>query len=76
MTPYNMSQKFDSKSSLYSDTKDPLPMVTVRLWEGKKNRATIIDGLKSLWDSRVTESMIKSRHTKPYRRNMCSNKVE
>ena len=75
MTPYNMSQKFDSKSSLYSDTKDPLPMVTVRLWEGKKNRATIIDGIKFMWDRGATDSIIKRLHTKPYQHNIGSNKV-
>ena len=34
--------KFDKKISLYSATKDPLPVVTVRLRRGKKQKEIII----------------------------------
>ena len=51
--------KFDNKFSLSSGTKDPLPVVTFSLRGGKKHRANIIAGLTSLWDSRVTDIMIK-----------------
>ena len=33
---------FDSRFSLSSRTKDPLPLVTVRLREGKKQREAMI----------------------------------
>ena len=42
----------------------------------KRHRETIISGLTCLWGSRATNIMIKRRHTKPYEKNMCSNKVE
>ena len=58
--------KFDYTFSLSSGTKEPLPVVTVSLGVGKKHRATIISGLKCLWDNRATNIMIKIQHTKPY----------
>ena len=57
--------KFDIKFSWSSGTKDPLTVVTVSLWGGKKHRATIITSLPCLWDSGATGSMIKTQHTKP-----------
>ena len=68
--------KFDSKFSLSSGTKDPLPEVNVSLLGGKKHRVTIIDVLTCLWDSVSNNITIKRLHTKPYGRNMNSNKVE
>ena len=68
--------KFDGKSSLSSGSKDPLPVVTVSIWGGKKQRSTIIDGLTCLWDIGYTNRMIKMRQTKPYNWNMSYNKVE
>ena len=73
----NSDPKFDNSSfTLSSGTSDPLPGVTVSLHGGNKHRATIVAGLTCLWDSRATNSMIKIRHTKPYERNMRSNRVE
>ena len=69
--------KFDNTFSLSCGIKDPPPpVVTFRLWEGKKYRATIIYGLTCLWNSGATESTIKRKHTKLNERNMSSNKVE
>ena len=42
---------FDNNLSVSSRTKDPLPVVTVRLRGGKKQRAMMVSGLKYLWDS-------------------------
>ena len=73
----NSDPTFDNSSfNLSSGTSDPLPVVTVSLRGGKKNRATIVSGPTCLWDSGATNSMIKRRHTKHYERNMRSNKVE
>ena len=55
---------------------DPLKVLTVSLRVGKKNRATIISGLKCQWDSGSTDIMINRQHTKPYKCRMISNKVE
>ena len=68
--------KFDNKFILSSGTKDPLPVVTVSLNRGKKQRATIITSLTCLWDIGATNSVIKIRHTKPYKRKISPNKVE
>ena len=67
--------KFDNKFSLSRGTKDPLPVVTSSLQGGKKQRSNIISILTYLWYSRSTDSVIKMRHTKPYKSNICSNKV-
>ena len=68
--------KFVDKFYLFSESKDPLSLVTVSLLGGKKDRSTVIYGLPCLWDSRATVSMIKSQHTKPYESKMHYNKVE
>ena len=73
----NSETTFDNSSfNLSSGTSDPLPVVTVSLWWGKKHRATIVASIKCLWDSGATDSMIKIRHTKNYERKMWSKKVE
>ena len=46
--------KFDSSFNLSSGTKDPLPVVTVSLRGGDKQKAIEIDGLTCLWDRGVT----------------------
>ena len=56
--------KFDSKFSLSSKNKEPLPVVTVSLLECKKYREAIISGLTCLWYIWDTNSMIKRWHTK------------
>ena len=61
--------------NLCSDTRDPLPVVTVSLRGGKKHRATVVAGLTRLWGSGATDSMIKRRHNKHYELNMWSNIV-
>ena len=61
--------------NLCSDTRDPLPVVTVSLRGGKKHRATVVAGLTRLWGSGATDSMIKRRHNKLYELNMWSNIV-
>ena len=68
--------KFDHKFTLSSKTKDPLPVVTVSLRKGKKQRAANIYVLKCLWDSGATNSMIKRKHTNHYEYRMRYNKVE
>ena len=68
--------KFDNKFSLSRKNKDPISVVTVSLIGGKKQSVAIITGLTCLWYSRATNIMIKRQHTKPYERNICSNKVE
>ena len=68
--------KFDKKISLYSATKDPLPVVTVRLRGGKKQKETIIAEFTCLWDSGATNIMIKRKHTEHYDLIMRSNTVE
>ena len=55
---------------------DSLPVVTVILRRGKKIRATIIDGLTCLWDSRATAIIINRKHAGPSKRRICSNKVD
>ena len=49
----------NSSFSLSSGTSGPLPVVTVSLRGGKKQRETIVYGLTYLWDSGTTDSMIK-----------------
>ena len=51
--------KFDNTFSLSGCTKDPVPVVTVILQVGKKQRAMTVSGLTCLWDSEATDSMIK-----------------
>ena len=68
--------KFDSKFSLYIRTKDPLKAVTVSLRGSKKQRSKIIFCLTWLWYNRANNSIIKRRHTKPYKRNMRSSKLK
>ena len=62
--------KFDNKFILSSATKDPLPVVTVRLRGSKKQRAMIIYGLTCLWDSGATGRIIKRKHTKYHERRI------
>ena len=54
----------------------PLPVVTVTLIRGKKNRSYVISVLKCLWDRGDTNSMIKRKQTIPYECRICYNKVE
>ena len=58
--------KFDNKFSLSISTKDPLPVATVSLRGGKKQRETIIACLIFLWGSGDTDRTIKRKHTKHY----------
>ena len=67
---------FDNDFILSSRTKEYLPVVTVRLRGGKKQRETIILVLIYLWDSRATDNVINRWYTKPYERKMSSNNVE
>ena len=67
---------YNSSFSLCSGTNDPVPVVTVSLQVGKKNRGTVVAGITCLWDSGCTESMIKIQHTKHYERKIWSNRVE
>ena len=50
--------KFDNKFSLSSGTKDPLPVVTVRLRGHKRQREIIVSGLACLWDSRAINTNV------------------
>ena len=53
--------KLDNKFSLSSGpNKDTLPVVTVRIRAGKKNRENIIAVLTCLWDSGATNIIIKN----------------
>ena len=68
---------FDTSNfNLSRGTSDPLPVVTVSIQGGKKNRETAFDGLICLWDSGSTNSMIKGWNTNHYERKMRSNKVD
>ena len=68
---------FDTSNfNLSSGTSDPLPVVTVSFRGGNKYRATTDASLTCLWDSGVTDSVIKRCYTKYYERKMLSNKVE
>ena len=50
---------FDTNSFCLSiGTKDPLPVVTVRIRGDNKHRATTDYGITFLWDSGATDSMI------------------
>ena len=62
--------KFENSFNLSRGTKKILPVVTVSLRGGKKKIAMTAAGLICLWDSGVTNSMIKRRHTKYYERKM------
>ena len=59
-----------------SGTRDLLPVVTVTLREAKKPRATTVADITCLWDSGVTNRMVKIKHTKYYELKMLSDKVE
>ena len=73
----NNKPTFDNNSfNLSSGTRNPLPVVIVSLQGGKKHRPMTIDGIKCLWDSGATNSMIKKKHTKYSEHKMRSNKVE
>ena len=50
---------FDNTFSLSNETNDPLPVVTVSIRVGKKQREEIIPGLTCLWNSGATDIMIK-----------------
>ena len=54
-----MSQSFITKFSLFIRTKDSLPVVTVVLRGGKKQRAKMISGLPCLWYIGATDIIIK-----------------
>ena len=51
--------KFDHTFILSGCTKDPVPVVTVILQVGKKQRAMTVSRITCLWDSGATDSMIK-----------------
>ena len=53
-----------------------MPVVTISLQGVNKHRSTTIAGIKFLWDSGATDSMINIKHTNHYERKMRSNKVE
>ena len=63
---YNKRAFDTSNFNSSSGTRDPLPVVTVTLQEGKKPRATNVAGITCLWDSGSTNIMIKIKHTKYY----------
>ena len=68
--------KFDNKFSLSRGNKEPLPVVTISLRGGKKERADMVSGLTLLQDSLATNSTIQIKHTKNYQHRMRYNKVE
>ena len=76
MTTLNQSWSLIIKFKLSSGTKELVPVVTVSLRGGKKQRATMFSVLTWLWDSGDTNIMIKRWHTKPYKINMHCNRVE
>ena len=68
--------KFNSEFSLPSNpSMDPLPLLSVRLGGGKKNKATINLGLTFLWYSGATNSTVKSKHTGPSEHIFLPNRV-
>ena len=68
--------KFDNIFGLSNGNKYPLPVVTVSLISGKKQRAMVVAGIKCLWDSGATNSTIKRKYTEYYECRMRFNKVE
>ena len=66
---------FDNKFRLSGRNKDLLPVVTVILRGGKKQRATIISSLTCLWDSGYNNIMIHIKHTKHYDFRIGYNKL-
>ena len=72
----NNEPTFDTNIfNLSSSTSDPLPVVTVSLWGGKKHRAKNVAVLTCFWDSGATNNMIKRKHTKHYECRMRYNKL-
>ena len=70
-------QNFDNRFILSSGfNRDILPIVTVALRGGKKNRAGIISSLICLWDIRATNIVINRKHTRPCERIIRSNKAD
>ena len=65
-----------SNFNLSIGSSNTLPVVTVSLQGGNTHRSTTVSGLTCLWDIGATDSMIKRRHNKHYRRKMRYNKVE
>ena len=55
---------------------DPLIVLSVSLIGSEKNWATIISDLTFLYNSRVVNSTIKRKHTRPYDHILSSNKVD
>ena len=76
---YNDANKtdpdFDNSFNFSNGTKEPLPVVTVSLRGGKKQRAKTVAGITRLLDSGATGIMIKKRYTKYYEGKIRSNKV-
>ena len=68
--------KFYSTFSLSSGTKVPLPVLTVSLRGGKKQKAISFSVRTCLWDIGATDTMIKRQYTNPYDCKRRSNKVE
>ena len=67
---------FHNIFSLSSDPPmDTLPVVNANLRGGKKNRATMNTSLVCLLDSRLTDIVIKRKHTGTYGIRMRSTKV-
>ena len=63
----NNDQTFDTSNfNLYSDTCNPLPVVTVSLQRGNKHTATTVFGISCLWYIGATNIMINRQHTKHY----------
>ena len=72
---YNETTFDTSRFNSSSRTRDPLPVVNITLWGGKKHRSAIVSGLTWLWDSGATDSIIKRKRNKQYEHKIRYNKV-
>ena len=57
-------------------TKYTFSVLAVSLRGRKKSISMIVSGMKCLWNSLTTNSIIKRKHTQPYECNICSNKIK
>ena len=73
----NNDPTFDTNIfNLSSGTSNPLPVLTVSIWQGKKHRATTVSRITLLWVIGATNGIINRKHIKHYECKMRSNKVE
>ena len=69
--------KFYSSNSLVNNNvQDTLPILTISLRGGRKSRYALKSGLKRLWYSGSTDSMIECKYINLYKPKIRDNKVK